>query len=797
MIFKYLKSKRASTLTMTLVAVSVISLIGMVTISMAVFGYKARIFDKQQKANFYLAESGTEETYAKLTEIINSAIDLGNQCIEDFENDSFSLIYSEYFDIADYEIYKDGFTAFIEDEKSKVMKGETSLYVNTYLEIDEAAVGELLNSMFKSVYKKYTNDNLPSTLDITTYKSIPDLNRFDIIAQLKPFDDVSDPINADIYNIDIRAMTYNEDKDPLDPERYKSKEINIKFQLKVPSYGDTYKTVSNEAMISESPLWSKALIADKAIIVKGSGADVTVNGDVYAYGVKPISYEASKLPQNYEGILLDSEGVLGGTSQLVINGNVATDSYIMPTKNNSKISIAGNVFCNSLAIPAGIDTATIDITGNKNVYAADDIELNGTKSIISIDGNYYGFEDGEAGHDKSSSIVINSPDIDSIQGSMVKVTGEVFLAGTVYINTNSPVPEEMGYQTGESIAIRKGGNPDNPDITNFMAYFEDYALKDDAGLMAPEDTRYLGSSIEFLNYPPLYLAYNFSQLTEEPVERFFKAKTRSYYSYLFYKYKDEPTIVNPEFKLNLDTNNNIQLDYNKVIYSLGNIISSGSMYPQKLLMEVEYDNYRNSFKNYYNFYVNKLATISKHIPTISYDDIKTGISDYVSFVNFDNLSLAIQNYMEIVFVHDDNKPLLIRGRMGDIPTDLTGTAGIDYYVKDLGIENELKGIVITTGDVYITGELNYYGTIITTGNIYIIDSNKKTFNNTYGVQQYLWNKIYNTNINTTTTLYSIFKNSSLYEDIAGEVMAYSTAETMNIYDKYENLLTIAEWKKIK
>lgn len=797
MIFKYLKSKRASSLTMTLVAISVISIIGMVTLSMAVFGYKARAFDKQQKANFYLAESGTEETYAKLTEIINSAIDIGNHCIEDFNSDSFSMTYSDYFDIDDYEMYKEGFTAFIEGEKSKVMKGETSTYVNTYLEIDEAAVGELLNSMFKTVYKKYTNDNLPNALDLSTYKSIPNLNRFDIIAQIKPFDDMSDPTNADIYNVDIRSMTYNMDKDPMNPERYKSKEINIKFQLKIPNYGDTYKTVNSQASISESPLWSKAMVADKAIIVKGNNADVTVNGDVYAYGVKPSDYEASKLPQNYAGISLDSQGTVGNRSQLVINGNVATNSYIMPTKNNSKISITGNVFCNSLAIPAEVDTATIDITGNRNVYAADDIELNGTRSIISIDGNYYGFEDGEAGHDKSSSIVINSPDIDSIEGSMVKVTGEVFLAGTVYINTDSPVPEEMGYQTGESIAIRKGGNPDNPDINNILAYTEDYALKDEDGLMDPEDRRYLGSSIEFLNYPPLYLAYNFLQLTGESGEQFFKAKTRSDYSYLFYKYRNEHTIVNPELKLNLDANNNIQLDYNKVIYSLGNVISNGYMYPQRLLTEVQYDNYRNGFKNNYNFFVNKLATISKHIPTTSYNDEKTGISEYVNFVNFDNLSSAAQKYKEIVFIHDDNKPLLIRGRMGDTPTELTGTVGIDYYVKDIGLDNELKGIVVTTGDVYITGELNYYGTIITTGNIYIIDSNKKIFNNSYGVQQYIWNKIYNTNINTTTTLYSIFKNSSLYSDMTGEVMVSSTAETINIYKKYEDLLTIVEWKKVK
>lgn len=797
MVFKYLKSKRASTLTMTLVAISVISIIGMVVLSMAVFGYKARAFDKQQKANFYLAESGTEETYAKLTEVVNGAMDLGNQCIEDFKSDNFSSVYSEYFYENDYEVFKNGFTAFIEDEKSKVMKGEQSSYVNTYLEINEAAVEELLNSMFGIVYKKYVNDNLPNALDLSTYKSIPDLKRFDIIAQLKPFDDVSDINNSDIYNVDIRSMTYNMDKDPAEPEKYKSKEINIKFQLKVPNYGDTYNIVTNQAMISESPLWSKALIADKAVIVKGNAADVTVNGDIYAYGIKPSTYEESKNPQNYAGISLASEGTADTGSQLVINGNVATNSYIMPTKNNSKININGNVFCNSLAIPAEVDNATIDIVGNRNVYASDDIELNGTRSNISIDGNYYGFEDGEAGHDKSSSIVINSPDIDSIQGSKLKVMGDLFLAGTVYINTDSPVPEEMGYQTGESVAIGKGGNSDNPDIRNYMAYSEDYALRDDYYLMDYEDTDYLGSYIEFLNYPPLYLAHNFTMLSEGSGERFFRAKTRSYYSYLFYKYRNEPSIVNPEFKLNLDSNNNIQLDYNKVIYSLGNIISGGYMYPQKLLMEAQYDNYRSNFKNNYNFYVNKLATISKHVPNTAYNDIKTGITDYVSFVDYDNLNLSTQRYNELVFVHEDNKPLLIRGLMGETPEELTGTEGVDYYVKDLGIDNELKGIVITTGDVYITGELNYYGAIITTGNIYIVDGNKKTFNNTYGVQQYLWNKIYSTNINTTTTLYSIFKNSNLYADMTGEVMASSTAETINIYKKYENLIKIVDWQKVK
>lgn len=796
MISQYLKSKRASTLATTIIVISVISILGVAILSLAVMNYKARVFDKQQKANFYLAESGTEETYAKLIDIMNAAIDLGNQCIQDFSSNSFSDTYREYFDAEQFELYKFGFAAFLEGEKSKVLRGEISSYIDENLAVKDQAVQELFDSMFKAVYKGYANENIPGALDISTYKSIPDLNRFELVSNLKPFV-LSEAEGSDTYDIDITSITYNQDKDTEDLSKYKSKEINIKLQLKVPSYGDNYSSVRKAASINENPLWSKALAADKAIIVRGNAADVSVNGDVYAYGVKPEGYEAGKNPLNYSGIILDSEGTVSDKSRLVINGNAVTDSYIMPTSSNSLINIKGSVFCNSLAIPETVSSAVIEVTGNEGVYAADDIELNGTRSAINIEGSFYGFEDGETGHDKSSSIVINSSDIDLAEGSKLKISGEVFLAGTVYINTDSPVPEEKGYQTGDSVAIRKSGNIDNPDLSNYMSYSEDYALRDEEGKMEEEDKKFLKESIEFLNYPPLYLAYNFLQLADQQGESFFKARTRSRYAYLFYKYKDEASITNPDFKLNLDQSDNIDIDYSKVIYSLGNIVSKGTMYQQRLISDPLYDNYRYNYKNRYNFYVNKLATVYKHAPNAGYDDVKLGIEDYVSFANFDNLDQTVQKYKELVFVHDDGKPLLIRGRMGDIPAALTGEAGTDYYIKDLGIDNELKGIVVTKGDVYVTGEVNYYGTLITTGNIYILDGNKKTFNNSYSVQQYLWNKIYNTNISATETLYSLFKNSSLYPDMTGEVTVSSTADTISTYKKYDDILTIVEWKKVK
>lgn len=800
--YNYLKSNRGSTLAMTIVYIFIISILGMAILSLAVMNFRVRVFDKQQKVNFYLAESGTEETYAKILEVSKAAIDLGNKCIGDFTNDSFTEEYRNYFSTSDFLIYRQGFTAFIEGEKNKVIEDEdyTSIYINADLTVNETEVKKLFNAMFKSVYKKYVNTNLPLALDITKYNSITDENRFHIISQQNPFDDTSD-----FYKVKFQSAIYNQDKDISDLNKYKSKEVSIAFELKVPNYGDTYQAVVKQTNINESPLWSKALAADKAIIIKGEHANVTVNGDVYAYGVKPSDSDVAALknPYNFAGINLDSQGSVGSKSTLKINGNVATNSYIMPTKNYANIKVSGNVFCNTLAIPSGVEMGAIEVNGSSNVYAADDIELNGTKSTISIDGNFYGFEDGEQGHDKSSSIVINSPDIDaeigSLEnptGSMLKISGRVFLAGTVYIDTDSPYEGEKGYQTGESVAIRKGGNPSNPELNNYMVYAEDYALKDDEGNMAAEDRKFLGSDIEFINYPPLYLANKFLQLTDSG-SKFFNAKTRSEYSYLFYKYRNDDSIVGSEIKLNLGGNSNLQIDESKILYSLGNVIANQSMVRQKLIEDPLYQAYRNDYINKYNFYVNKLASVSRHTQTDTYNSDKVSITDYVDLVDYNNLSETSQQYKELVYVHDSGKPLLIRGVGGNYPSELTGTAGIDYFVKDMELDSQLKGIVITNGDVYITGTVNYYGTIITTGHIYVIDSNPKVFNNTYTVQQYLWNKIFNTNIDTTRTIYSLFKNSRMYNDIIKEVKASSTAESINLQKKYEDLLSIVEWKRLK
>lgn len=345
-----------------------------------------------------------------------------------------------------------------------------------------------------------------------------------------------------------------------------NKNIKSTFSISIPEYNTSYYIGNEVLTLKENVLWTKALIADKDIIVTGN--DVNVNGDIYAYGNPDKSIKE-------RGIIVGEKGEQGN---LTVNGNIITGSYLQTKSNNSNITVNdGEVYCNALVIPKEQESCNITINGNVNTF--DDIELNGTKSNVNINGNYYGFTYGATGHNESSSIIINSDDIGN--GSSIRITGDgkpkdyygntdeerkgTFIAGTVYIDL------DVDYQTGESVSV-KG---------NYRGYSETL----DSGAYAKD-------KVEFGYFSPLYLMDNVKDSSAPTY------KQRG--EYLKAVHDNDNSILNL---------GNRSIDIQNIKYSLGDYIKKENN-TSNLEAGIDTIDYISAFDNNlreYNYYVNKMG----------------------------------------------------------------------------------------------------------------------------------------------------------------------------------------------
>ena len=186
-----------------------------------------------------------------------------------------------------------------------------------------------------------------------------------------------------------------------------------------------------------------ALIADRQIHVNAS--NVQVDGSVYA---------------GADGILADSSGsgTLKGKS-ILTRGDIVTDSGSTLTVGNGNSSIwAENIKT------SGSGSSTMEINGN--TYVADDLELRGVGSKVTLKGNYYGYNF-QKNYGTSDTV---SSDADFSSAMMVngrtcnlnlKDLNYLMLAGRTFISRKTDAAKNQDVLMGESISAR----------TNQLAYY--------------------------------------------------------------------------------------------------------------------------------------------------------------------------------------------------------------------------------------------------------------------------------------------------------------------------------------
>lgn len=741
------KNNRGSTLVLVLVSMSVLSLLGTVILSSSLVNLKLKISERNVKTGFYLTESGLEEAYAIVRDQVNEGIEAGNNYVTMQLNN------------------------FIENERrreSEIVEPPETPYVSPYLKadgsIDENACKVKMEEWFKDGYRQEMDDQLDDILGSITTRVV----RADIDPGTAEVTLVGGSIspygNSNSYTFALRS---NFDHKGIE------RTIQMNYEIGIPAYNAPFYTRNYRALLPENILWKKTITAEGNLYI--TGTNVEIDGDVYVYGTKPSDPKAPA--SDFGGIVVGDLNSLKPGS-VTISGSVDTNSYIYTKMHDSSITVNGNIFCDSLVIPENINNGNIAVTGTLHTY--DDLELNGTNSSININGDYYAFSDGSANtHLQSSSIVINSPDIVNYSGvgtptSSLRITGDTYLGGTVYINL-----EDGTYQTGESVSIKE----------NYVAYTG--ALSKTPTI--PREQKFK-EDFQFAFYSPLYLVEAFHD--GNPLLVMDKSK------YITYYHEDYPDVLNL-------AGSGIVL--NRIKYSTGAYVNNGSINPSKIdgsVVNFINDKYRDYKKHVYTF--NDPTEVERDEANrirISDEGSTYGKFDFTRNSSFIPPETNNYNSKDIMYINNnESKDIAIIGKGGvrdglaDTNTDIYGLSDDFYNVFTNTIKYPLKGIIVTKGDVYLRGRLNFQGIIVTEGTVYIQDDEEKVIsmdhNKDTGIYGYVLRKVYevfevdhpDVYINPFVHNYDI-PIEFIYESNLG-------TEDLSTYQKYEDVVKV-EWQKIK
>jgi type VI protein secretion system component Hcp len=155
----------------------------------------------------------------------------------------------------------------------------------------------------------------------------------------------------------------------------------------------------------------------------------SVIGDVYTFG----SFAKNTITNNqylYGGLMAQNYG------KIKIFGNAYSRSFIRTgVYDDDEDNNSSDIFIYRDAIAQCIQSFGIKnrIVGLRNAYTFDDLEMNGSDSVIAINGSFFGLTRGEINHDQSSGIINSAPIHGQLSEASKKsrnvVNGDVILAG--------------------------------------------------------------------------------------------------------------------------------------------------------------------------------------------------------------------------------------------------------------------------------------------------------------------------------------------------------------------------------
>ncbi len=398
MIFKRFKeNNKGSILALMMVVIGILAILGTATIGLAMSNFKSKMLSSVEKTNYYLAEAGLEEVYAKIYNIVSEAIDYANkEAIKEIE---------KYND----ELFED--TVFLVENGDKKI-GDSDIWFLSYEDgkylYNEVAIKNRAEAIFVSSYQDKVKEKIvpgESSLIDLNGKISSGISGIDVSAILPDIDFNSN----DILRIDL-SSTYEANGI--------RKYAKVSLDIDTPKYNEPYTVYMENIEIPVNPLWTKAISNDGDLIIS---SPTEFNTELY------------------------SKGDIIVNNNAVFNRNIASLSDI-------EIASGVDIKLHDLYVRnINLNGSNINLTTNNSAqfYVKDDFLMNNDKQNVEINGDYYGFSDGSNSEDntpdKSSAITINSDDINT-GGSSLEITGNLNVTGTSYI--------AGVYQTGETISVK-------------------------------------------------------------------------------------------------------------------------------------------------------------------------------------------------------------------------------------------------------------------------------------------------------------------------------------------------------
>ncbi|MBU5455637.1 hypothetical protein [Caproiciproducens sp. MSJ-32] len=677
------KKKRGSTFVIVIVVMAIIFTMGTTILAVTANDYKMRIAQSRKLQNLYEADSGLDIVENIIIKTSQEAIKYADKEVKEL--------------LADLE----------EEDKSK----------------------EEINEFFKEKFYEFLTVMNKQTIDLDGRREIVDILEYLILEKqyIKSvlesgelvFEDAVDPAedyfileipeNGYVFNANGISVTVNSTFETAEGELRNRKTVSTTFTVSAPEYN------SEITAIKIYPVFDgKALTADGNMEVKDGS--LTINGDAW---IKGNDYALENNPaysfDKYKG------GIKLEMTNFIMNGNLYT-ANTFHLSNNARSTVNGNLYAQNVYVGKSINSISSvnnHVTIKENVIVNNDLAFNASKSSITIENNFYGINDKTTEvttADKalnSSSIIVNSLDLDNSTEAVIKVEKDSYIMGVAYIDATDAAGNK--YQTGESVAV-KGNYLAYTDVKDFE---EGYVLKYYSPLQLLESKN--GDSSPAMKAD--YFAQYFSDENRERNYNFNdgKVKLKGKVKSVGASVKDsrgeiQRANISPE---DLEIIENQQKEYARNVFAMGDITGLGDTLYQDQTVK---------------------RTVSNQI---NFDEIRN--------IDMENINEDNGRVILKAKVNESDKIKITNGQ-------LEGTSDI--------IE---KGLIITNCDIIIEGSFNFTGNIITAGNIIFQGEGEK--NITYDPQ--VIRNIIALNTDSLKDIFEPSTNSRVEVKVRASAEAYS------------------------
>lgn len=719
-----MKKKKGSSLIFVILTFAIITIVGTSILSLTLMSYKKRIVESTEKRNQYFSESGLDVAYGVIGKVIDDAISNGNSTITD---------------------YTDRLNDEISNEKENFAQGnkDNNKYLNEDGSVNEELIAQEKNDIFRKTYEHsvsmyiFNNDLVNNGIAFknTDYDSNDVRSTPKVV--LTALNDVPTDTNGEYKNkttdetIDIlnlnksiksffKDIQYNNKSQPILNLKLQStfsdkgveKKISANYNVLVPNYNDTYYVSTNKVNLPVMEVWKKAFCIDGDLNISGN---FTVDGDMYVKG---------------NGVGVD---VNGDNSLVTLNGNIATAKNFQISNSNSTVNInKGNVYASNVEIKEGADKS--NLTVENSVYTNNDLALNASQSHINIS-NFYGINDvSKASDDEStkplvsSCIRVNAEDIGEDEGSSIAIKNEAILMGTAYINTSGNM-----YQTGESVSIK--GNYAAYSKTLNSSDETKYKINSDLTLSQDNNNnpilREKGdlSNVLFDYIDPLQLVTQFNNANKDKLNWQDKSDYFAIYAKQHETDSDNGGLNLKGIKL---PNNITHIGASIVTAKDGTQKVNTGNYTNDDIAKVEpkQEDYANMV---YEMGDSKGVVDSNNnsrLPEVyTQGVVEKSVSNQINFdsINNDGTKNLSNNGKDIIYLNkDSNIDYVIMGKGGEDAASKIDHKGRTVVSVNLDANGNGKGIIVTKGNVYLCGSINFTGTIIGEENLEVENDAQKT-----------------------------------------------------------------------